>query len=78
MQKCLMSDYNRSSVATLVKADNYYPQGWAINSTPGIYQWYLSVNTGLENTPKVADIGKHWSTELSHLEITAEISIKLT
>ena len=33
-------------------------QGWAVNSTPGIYQWYLPVFTGLENTPKVANTGQ--------------------
>ena len=57
-------------------------QGWAVNSTIGIYYWYLLVHvfTGLENTPKVANTctGKYPSTELSHLEITTEILTKLT
>ena len=33
-------------------------QGWAVNSNPGICQWHLSVFTGLENTPQVANTGK--------------------
>ena len=33
-------------------------QGWAANSTPGIYRWHLPVFTGLENTPQVANTGK--------------------
>ena len=38
-------------------------QGWAANSTPGIYQWHLPVFTGLENTPQVANTGKYWQIE---------------
>ena len=35
-------------------------QGWAANSTPGVYRCHLSVFTGLENTPRVvrANTGK--------------------
>ena len=40
------------------------PQGWAANSTPGIYQWHLPVFTGLENTPQVANTGKYWQIEI--------------
>ena len=32
-------------------------QGWAVNSTPIIYQWYLPIFTGLENT-QVANTGQ--------------------
>ena len=40
-------------------------QGWAANSTPGIYQWHLPVFTGLENTPEVANTGKYWQIDFS-------------
>ena len=39
-------------------------QGWAVNSTPGIYQWHLPVFTGLENTPQVANTGKYRQIEI--------------
>ena len=39
-------------------------QGWAANSTPGIYQWHLPVFTGLENTPQVANTGKYRQIEI--------------
>ena len=39
-------------------------QGWAANSTPGIYQWHLPVITGLENTPQVANTGKYRQIEI--------------
>ena len=39
-------------------------QGWAANSTPGIYQWHLPVFTGLENTPQVAYTGKYRQIEI--------------
>ena len=38
-------------------------QGWAANSTPGIYRWHLPVFTGLENTPQVANTGKYWQID---------------
>ena len=45
---------------------NFYisEQGWAANSTPGIYQWHLPVFTGLENTPQVANTGKYRQIEI--------------
>ena len=43
---------------------NYNKQGWAANSTPGIYQWHLPVFTGLENTPQVANTGKYREIEI--------------
>ena len=44
-------------------------QGWAANSTPGIYHWHLPVFTGLENTPQVANTGKYWQIEFFCLKI---------
>ena len=38
-------------------------QGWAANSTPGIYHRHLPVFTGLENTPQVANTGKYWQID---------------
>ena len=38
-------------------------QGWAANSTPGIYHWHLPVFTGLENTPQVANTGRYWQID---------------
>ena len=32
-------------------------QGWAVNTTPGIYHWNVPVFTGMENTPQS---GKYW------------------
>ena len=33
-------------------------QGWAENSTPGIYQWNLLVFPGMANKAQVANTGK--------------------
>ena len=48
-------------------------QGWAANSTPGIYQWHLPVFTGLENTPQVANTGKYRQIEIFLALKTAEV-----
>ena len=34
-------------------------QGWAENSTPGIYRWNLPVFTGMANKAQVANTGKY-------------------
>ena len=41
-------------------------QGWAVNTTPGIYHWYLPVFTGMENTPQS---GKYWKISNSEVGI---------
>ena len=66
LQKDRIASYE-SMVASLF---NYYSsqlnniQGWAANSTPGIYQWHWPVFTGLENTPQVANTGKYRQIEI--------------
>ena len=49
---------------TMIIINIWTDQGWAANSTPGIYQWHLPVFTGLENTPQVANTGKYRQTEI--------------
>ena len=47
-----------------LRIDDSIKQGWAANSTPGIYQWHLPVYTDLENTPQVANTGKYRQIEI--------------
>ena len=49
-------------------SDELLKQGWAVNTAPGIYRWYLPVNTVPANTPQVANTGKYWSIELFQLK----------
>ena len=41
----------------IIMSGNY--QGWATNSTPGIYQWHLPVFPGMANMFQVGNTGKY-------------------
>ena len=52
----LVESWHLSTIKTEASASN---QGWAENSTPGIYRWNLPVFPGVANKAQVANNGKY-------------------
>ena len=48
-------------------------QGWAANSTSGVYGWHLLVFTGLENILQVANTGKYWQIDFFTLKYSRNL-----
>ena len=59
----------------LVRLESTTPlsQGWAENSTPGIYWWNLPVFPGMANKAQVVYTGEYWQIKLFCREILANM-----